>query len=99
MDYKELTEDELRLYESKNKDYTKGGDRYGNFHRVSAILKIWGFDIPPELVALIYMLKQEDAAFWMLSQGYEGKIENIDARLRDVHIYAKIARILHGGAI
>lgn len=93
--FKKLTEEELKLHEQKNKDYTQGGDPLGNFHRVSAILKIWGFDIPPILVALIYALKQQDAYMWMLSQGYEGEVEGIDARLRDDHIYKKIARILH----
>ncbi len=90
-----LTEDELKLHSEKNKDYAQGGDPLGNFKRVSATLKTWGFDIPPELVALIYMLKQLDAAMWMLSKGYEGKIEDIDTRLRDAHIYIKLARILH----
>jgi len=92
--YEKLTKDELKLHAEKNQDYTKGGDPLGNFKRVSAVLKIWGFDIPPELVALIYALKQQDAYMWMMSHGYEGKIENIDARLQDDHIYKKLARII-----
>ena len=94
-DYLKLTDEELELHSAKNRDYARGGDHLGNFHRVSAILKVWGFDIPPTLVALIYALKQQDAYMWMLSQGYEGETEPIDARLRDDHIYKKIARILH----
>ena len=94
-DFLSMTEDELELHSQKNKDYTHEGDPLGNFNRVSAILKIWGFDIPPTLVALIYSLKQQDAGMWMLSQGYEGEIENIDTRFRDVHVYTKLARILH----
>ena len=90
----EMTKEEDDLHEAKNRDYTQGGDSLGNFRRVSAILKIWGFDISPALVALIYALKQQDAYMWMLSQGYEGKVEGKDARLRDDHIYKKIARIL-----
>jgi hypothetical protein len=39
-------------------------------------------------------MKQLDAILWMLNQGYEGEIENIDTRLTDIHIYAKIARLL-----
>jgi len=94
-DYFKLTEEELALYSAKNRDYTKGGDPMGNFKRVSAVLKIWGFDIPPYLVALIYALKQQDAYMWMISQGYEGEVEGIDSRLQDDHIYKKITRILY----
>lgn len=90
----DLTLEELKMHSEKNQDYTKGGDSLGNFKRVSAVLKIWGFDISPELVALIYALKQQDAYMWMLSQGYEGEVENIDTRLRDDHIYKKLVRIL-----
>jgi len=39
-------------------------------------------------------MKQLDASLWMLNQGYEGEVENIDTRLQDVHIYAKICRLL-----
>lgn len=96
MNYQELTKQELELYERKNKDYTKGGDPYGNFNRVSAIKRLypkmdWASPIG---TCLDYMLKQVDSAFWMLSQGYEGEIETVDNRLMDVHIYAKIARLL-----
>ncbi len=94
--FQKLTIEELELHDAKNKDYTGGvgHDPLGNFRRVSAILKIWGFDIPPMLVALIYALKQQDAYMWMISQKYEGEVEDIDTRLRDDHIYKKIARIL-----
>ena len=98
MDYEELTKKELELYRAKNKDYTKGGDTYGNFNRVSSILALY-----PKLklserrvVAAVYMLKQLDAALWMMSEGYEGKVENVDTRLMDVHIYTKIMRLLDG---
>ncbi len=93
--YQKLTVEELELSSAKNRDYAGDGDPLGNFKRVSAVLKIWGFDISPTLVALIYALKQQDAYMWMLSQGYEGQTEGIDARLQDDHIYKKIARILH----
>lgn len=94
--FKELTEEEIKLHDEKNADYAGGGNPLGNFYRVSAILKVWGYDISPTLVALIYALKQQDAYMWMLSQGYEGKVESIDVRLRDDHVYKKLARILHG---
>ncbi len=93
-DYLKLTEEELELHSRKNKDYAHNGDPLGNFKRVSGVLKVWGFDIPPELVALIYALKQQDAYMYMLSQGYEGEVEGIETRLQDDYIYKKIARIL-----
>jgi len=96
-DYEQLTQQELDLYRAKNKDYTGSkGDPYGNFNRVSSILKLWGFDISPRVVGLIYMLKQLDAAGNMMGQKYEGDVENIDTRLTDVHVYAKIIRLLGG---
>ena len=94
--FQELTEQELELHSAKNKDYAQGGDPLGNFKRVSAIKRLYP-GLPwdsPTGVALGYMLKQLDAAFWMLSQGYEGEVEGVDARLTDVHVYAKLARII-----
>lgn len=96
-DFYKLTEDEIKLHSEKNSDYARGGDPLGNFNRVSAIKCLYP-GLPwdsPAGVALGYMLKQLDAAFWMLAKGYEGSVENIDARLRDVHVYVKLARILH----
>jgi hypothetical protein len=97
-DFEQLTMEELNLYLAKNKDYTKGGSPYGNFERVSTILSLY-----PNLklsdkrvVCITYLMKQLDAALWMLNQGYEGEVENIDSRLQDVHIYAKICRLLGG---
>lgn len=94
-DFYKMTEEEICLHDQKNRDYAQGGDPLGNFKRVSAVLKIWGHDISPEMVALIYMMKQLDCVMWMESHGYEGKVEGIDQRLTDVHVYAKLARILH----
>ena len=94
--YLKLTEDELALHSRKNWDYTKGGDTLGNFKRVASILSNYpGLDVSdPAVVSLVFMLKQLDAAFWMICQGYDGKVETIDKRLQDSHIYIKIARIL-----
>lgn len=95
-DFYKLTQQELELHSRKNKDYAQGGDPLGNFKRVSVIKKLYP-GLPwdsPVGVALGYMLKQLDAAFWMLSQGYEGEVENVDSRLTDVHVYVKIARVL-----
>ena len=95
----ELTKDELELHAAKNKDYAQGGDTLGNFKRVASILNNYpNLDLSkPEIVGIIYMLKQLDAALWMLSQGYEGEVEDVDTRLRDVHVYGKLVRLLHRG--
>lgn len=96
-DFIDMTLDELKLHSEKNKDYAQGGDPLGNFKRVAKILGQYpNLDLSkPEVVAIVYMMKQLDAALWMLSQDYEGKVENVDTRLCDVHVYAKLARILH----
>ncbi len=96
-DFYKMTEDELQLHSDKNRDYAQGGDPLGNFKRVANIFSNYpGLDLSkPETIALVYMFKQLDAALWMLSQGYEGEVEDVDSRLRDVHVYAKIDRILH----
>ena len=98
-DFYRLTEDEVQLHSEKNYDYAQGGDPLGNFYRVSAIKKLYpNLDwASPTGVCIGYALKQLDAAFWMLNQGYEGEVENIDTRFRDVHVYFKLARILHKG--
>jgi len=97
-DYEQLTTEEINLYRAKNKDYTQGGSQFGNFERVASILSLY----PklklsdPRIVAMVYLLKQLDACCNMLSEGYEGEVENIDTRLTDVHVYAKIVRLLGG---
>lgn len=93
-DYLKLTEDELQLHSAKNKDYAKFGDPLGNFKRVSDILKIWGYNISPDLVALIFALKQQDAVMWQMSHGYASECDSQDERMADNHVYWKIARIL-----
>ena len=98
MNYQELTEKELELYAKKNKDYTKGGDAFGNFKRVASILSLYPklYLSNPLTIAMVYMMKQLDSALWMMSEGYDGEVETIDTRLTDVHVYAKIARLLNG---
>ena len=90
-----ILEEMAELHSAKNKDYTQGGDPLGNFDRVSALLKIWGFDIPPYLVALIYALKQQDAYMWMISQGYEGETEGIHHSFIDDAVYKVLTDILY----
>ena len=93
--FKELIEEELKLHNAKNKDYARGGDPLGNFHRVSLMLNLYGADeMTPAQVAFIYMMKQVDAAGRMLFQGYEGETEGLKGRLQDVSIYCKLTTIL-----
>ncbi len=97
MNFEELTQKELELYRIKNKDYTGNqGDIYGNFNRVAKIFSLYpNLKLSdPRVVCLTYLMKQLDATLWMLNQGYEGEVENIDTRLQDVTIYSKICRLL-----
>jgi hypothetical protein len=92
----DITLDELALHNKKNHDYARGGKPLGNFERVASILNLYpNFPInKPIGVSIVYMLKQLDAAMWMLSQGFEGDVEGINDRLGDVHVYAKIDRCM-----
>ncbi len=92
-----LTEEEIKLHESKNQDYRSNDDPLANFKRVASIMAQypnmnWA---TPEGVTIIYALKQQDACISLLERGYEGGIESVDTRARDVHVYWKILRILH----
>ncbi len=94
-DFLSITVDEIALHSAKNKDYARVGNPLGNFYRVSDALKAQGINLTPTQVAVVYAQKQQDAAIQMLAHGYEGEVENFDTRARDVHVYWKIARILH----
>uniref|UniRef100_A0A6M3JZL2 Uncharacterized protein n=1 Tax=viral metagenome TaxID=1070528 RepID=A0A6M3JZL2_9ZZZZ len=87
----------MELHSEKNHDYAQGGDPLGNFKRVATILGLYpNLRLSnPEVVALVYSMKQLDATLWMLSRGYEGSVENVGTRLGDVAVYTKLARILH----
>jgi hypothetical protein len=93
-----LTVDELKLHSEKNKDYAQGGNPLGNFLRVARLLSNYpNLKLDnPVVVAIVYALKQLDCVLWMLNQGYEGTVEDVDSRLRDIHVYMKLARILYG---
>lgn len=94
-DFIPMTIDEMRLHSEKNYDYAREGDPLGNFYRVADALNSMGMTITPTEVCVVYMMKQLDAAIQMITGGYEGNVENADTRLRDVHVYAKLARILY----
>lgn len=96
----ELVVDELSLCNAKNSDYSGGqtNDLLGNFHRNANLLSQYNFLKENDRAALKYclilLLKQVDAVFLMVSQNYEGRVENLSTRLQDVSVYAKIAQIL-----
>jgi len=85
------------LHSEKNHDYAAGGDPLGNFRRVSQILALYpNLKLSnPTIVALVYALKQLDAALWMLSNGHSAKVEGIAGRLKDVAVYSILQMILN----
>lgn len=92
----ELSKMEAQLHSDKNHDYALGGDPLGNFKREAAILSLYpNLDhSDPAVVALLNMMKQLDAALWMLSNKHNPIIEGPVQRLADVSVYAKLAMIL-----
>ena len=95
-DYVDDTLEELDLYSRKNTDYTKGGDPFGNFKRVAAILALYpNLRLSnPVVICIVYLLKQLDAVLNMLSNDYEGVVEGKQERFTDIYVYTKIAKIL-----
>ncbi len=94
--FQKLTEEELALHEAKNQDYRSDSDPLANFKRVAKWMALypkmnWA---TPEGVAIVYAMKQQDAALSLMERGVEGGVENVDTRARDTHIYWKIVRIL-----
>ena len=92
----EIVEDLKNLHSRKNHDYAAGGDPLGNFKRRSDLYSRYpGLDLKePAVVALIDAMKQLDAAFWLLSNKHESKVEGIAERLKDVAVYSVLAMIL-----
>ena len=95
-EFMDITLDELELHSNKNHDYAGGGHPLGNFYRVSRLLGMYpGLNLSdPMIIALVYMLKQLDAVLWLKCQGSEAKVEGVDERLGDIHVYAKICRVI-----
>lgn len=98
--FHELLEEIGELHNRKNYDYAEGMAEgpLGNFLRISGLMKNYP-DMDwstPTGVALIYALKQFDAAMTMLSTGKTSKTgEGLGERMRDVAIYALLAIILN----
>ncbi len=87
------------LHDRKNRDYT-GGDTsrpLGNFERVAAWMQMypkmnWA---TPENVAMIYAMKQVDAALVLRESGIQSVTgEPITNRLRDVAVYSMIQEVI-----
>ena len=95
-DFTRMCLDEVALHSEKNHDYAFGGRATGNFVRVANILSQYpGLDISrPEVVGVIFMLKQMDAALWLMAKGHKAKVESSGERWRDVSVYSKIISIL-----
>ncbi len=93
-DFIDATLAELELHSKKNHDYARGGSPLGNFDRVASMLTDAGLGLSNAQVAFVYMLKQVDAVGRMLFQGYEGDVEGVVDKLRDVSIYAKLIAIM-----
>ena len=88
---------QMELHSAKNYKYAHGGPALGNFERVAAIMKLYpNIDwAQPICVALLFSLKQFDAATWMLNSRHEASsIEGIDACLGDDMVYKGLARIM-----
>lgn len=96
--YIDITIEEMILYNAKNGDYAGGGDDpNGNFNRTAKFFEMYPNlrMSDPRVVALNLMMKQLDQVLWSLNRGYEGKVEGLDPRLADMHVYAKIARTIN----
>jgi hypothetical protein len=91
-----ILEELADLHSRKNHDYASGGNPLGNFYRVANILSHYpGLKLSdPLVVALVYELKQLDAALWMLSNGHEAQVEGISERLKDVAVYSIIEMVI-----
>lgn len=93
--FNHLCQIEIELHDKKNEDYAHGGDPLGNFKRVAQALKEWGISLPPYAVAWVYLMKQVDCVGNMIGQDYEGGVEGMSERLRDISVYAKLVDILY----
>lgn len=89
--------DELAMHARKNHDYARGGDRMGNFRRCASFFSMYpNLKLSdPRVFTISLMMKQLDAVLWAMNQGGEQAVESIDDKLRDIHIYTKIVRVIN----
>jgi len=94
----ELLKEEGLLHDLKNTDYASEEDPLGNFHRVGLWIKLYNLNSPgmePVKIAIIYMLKQLDAALILIGKNKKGQVETVPKRFQDVSVYSKIISILY----
>lgn len=100
----ELIIDLCQLHNDKNKHYATKKDPLQNFWRVASWCTKYNFlteGWEPLKVALIYSLKQTDAAFKLIGENKqsliegEGDIEGLEGRLDDIAVYTILARIIY----
>lgn len=87
-----------QLHSNKNRDYATKENPLGNFLRVAEWCKTYNLVTrgnEATKVAMIFKLKQLDAALKLLGSGQKGKVEGIPGRLNDDATYSIIARILY----
>lgn len=86
----------IEMHSNKNYDYAHGGHPLGNFTRVANILAQYPGLNPgdPAVVAMIYMLKQLDAALWLKANKHEAIVQGINERWDDVSVYANLIQLI-----
>lgn len=72
------------LMTTKGHEYARSEDRFGNFNRLSDILKV-----SREQIALVYFMKHLDSIVSFVTTGQKG-VENIQSRFHDAVNYLKL---------
>ncbi len=93
----EILDELATLHSQKNADFSGGKNSYVNFQHVSTIMGLYpGMDWASPLgVAMVYALKQLDAALMLASTQRKSETgEPISSRMRDIAVYAVIMEIL-----
>ena len=93
-----ILEQMAELHSKKNKDYATKEDPLRNFKRAAEWAKKYklitdGYESVK--VAIIYMLKQLDAAFKLLGDNQKGEVEGFIDRMMDIAIYSVLIMILY----
>ena len=95
----EILEQMALLHSRKNSDYATEEEPLANFKRVAEMCKKYKFlteGYESVKVALIYSMKQIDAAYKLLGLGQKGEVEGFKDRMMDVAVYSILAMILYG---
>jgi len=99
MVYKTMLE-HAHLHEAKNADYASPEQPLANFERVGKWIveyELWRLaeTNPALFTAIVYMLKQLDAAFKLLGRNEKGGVEGVPQRFDDVSVYSVISKVLY----